>query len=331
MGSTRAGNFTVQNSDLLLVLGCRLTTMTTGEDSTKFARESKVIVVDIDPLEHSKDGIKIERLIISDIKKFLTLLLKTELKETRKFWQDKCLHWKKVFPRCEKIYKQSSKIDLYHLAESLTETLPKNSTFLSDSGLIELILPTNIGFKKGQRCIHPSSQGSMGYALPAVIGAYFATEKPVIAVIGDGSIMMNLQELETIRYNQIPAKIFIINNNVYSVIRKRQVDLFRSRTIGVDSSDGISTPNFKKVANAFDLKYTKIKNSNNLNNKLKEVINYDGAIICEIMGKNDQDYITTSYAKNSKRRIVQRPLEDQAPFIDRSIFLSEMIIEPIDQ
>tara|TARA_S200000501_G_scaffold163003_1_gene153631 strand:+ start:1846 stop:3630 length:1785 start_codon:yes stop_codon:yes gene_type:complete len=331
MGSTRAGNFAVQNSDLLIVLGCRLTTMTTGEDCQKFAREAKVIVVDIDPIEHSKDGIRIDRLVISDLSIFLLSLIKEKIKKTNLTWQNKCLHWKKTFPRCEEIYKKSKKVDLYQLAESLSDALPDNSIFLSDSGLIELILPTNIGFKKNQRCIHPSSQGSMGFALPALVGAHYASKRPLITVIGDGSIMMNLQELETIRYNDIPAKIFILNNNVYAVIRKRQVDLFRSRTIGVDPSDGISSPNFKKVANAFDLPYAKIKTSNNLKNKLKDIINFDGAVICEIMGKEDQDYITTSYAKNSKRRIVQRPLEDQAPFIDRSIFLSEMIIEPIDQ
>ena len=331
MGSTRAGNFAVQNSDLLLVIGCRLTTMTTGEDSSKFAREAKVIVVDIDPVEHSKDGIQIDRLIVSDIKLFLLSLMKNDIKKTKKTWQDKCLHWKKVFPRCEQNYKKSKEIDLYHLAESLSEVLPDKSVFLSDSGLIELILPTNIGFKKNQRCIHPHSQGSMGFALPAVIGAYYASKRPLVAVIGDGSIMMNLQELETISYNDIPAKIFVINNNAYAVIRKRQVDLFRSRTIGVDPSDGISCPNFKKVADAFGIPFTKINSSENLIKKLKSVISSDGPVLCEVMGKENQDYITTSYAKNSKRRIVQRPLEDQAPFLDRSLFLSEMIIEPIDQ
>ena len=331
MGCSRAGNFTVQNSDLLLVLGCRLSTMTTGEEGHKFAREAKVIVVDIDPVEHSKNTIDIDRLIVADVKKFLTALMHNYGEKVNEDWRDKCLHWKQIFPKCESKYKRSNKVDLYYLAESLSEALPDNSVFLSDSGLIELILPTNINFKKDQRCIHPSSQGSMGFALPGLVGAHYASNRPIVAVIGDGSIMMNLQELETIRYNNIPAKIFVINNNVYAVIRKRQVDLFRSRTIGVDPSDGISCPNFKKVAGAFEIPFTKIDNSSELTKKLKSVINTDGPVICEIMGEEDQDYISSSYSKNSQKRIVRRPIEDQAPFLDRELFLSEMIIDSIDQ
>jgi len=331
MGCSRAGNWTVQNSDLLLVLGCRLNTMTTGEEIEKFARDAKVIVVDIDPIEHSKKSINIDRLVIADLKETIIQLTKHQKNSKDKSWQEKCLHWKEVFPKCEDSFKTVGEVDLYFLAECLSNSLPNDATFVSDSGLIELILPPNISFKNGQRCIHPSSQGSMGFALPGLVGAYFASKKPVVAVIGDGSIMMNLQELETIVYNKIPAKIIVINNNAYAVIRKRQVDLFRSRTIGVDPSDGISCPNFKKIAAAFKIPYIKIVDSNDLLDKLNSVMNTPGPVLCEVMGKEDQDYIMTHYAKNSKNRLVRRPIEDQAPFIDRELFLSEMIIDPIDQ
>lgn len=331
MGCSRAGNLTVQNSDLLLVLGCRLNTMTTGEELQKFAREAKVVVVDIDEVEHSKESVKIDRLIIADIKKTLKELNKNTDRIKTDDWIEKCSHWKEVFPKCEDEFKKSDKVDLYQLAESLSYTLPENSTFISDSGLIELLLPTNITFKKDQRCIHPSSQGSMGFALPGIIGAYYASKGPIVSVIGDGSVMMNLQELETISYNKIPAKIFIVNNNAYAVIRKRQIDLFRSRTIGVDPSDGISCPDFSKVANAFNIEYMSISNSNELEEKLKLVFDKKGPTICEIKGKEDQDYIMSSFSKNSQNRLVRRPIEDQAPFIDRDIFLSEMVIDPIDQ
>ena len=331
MGCSRAGNLTVQNSDLLLVLGCRLNTMTTGEELQKFAREAKIVIVDIDQIEHSKETIKIDRLVIADVKKTLKELIKNDQKILINTWIEKCSHWKEIFPKCEDEFKNSKDVDLYFLAESLSNTLPENSTFISDSGLIELMLPTNIKFKKGQRCIHPSSQGSMGFALPGIIGAHYASEGPIVSVIGDGSVMMNLQELETISYNKIPAKIFIVNNNAYAVIRKRQIDLFRTRTIGVDPSDGISCPNFSKVANAFGIEYMNINNSDELVEKLKLVFNKKGPVICEIKGKEDQDYIMSSFSKNSQNRLVRRPIEDQAPFIDRDVFLSEMVIDPIDQ
>lgn len=331
MGCTRAGNFTVQNSDLLLVLGCRLSSMTTGPDLSKFAREAKIIVVDIDRVEHSKNSDKIDYLIIADVKKILISLMDKEVKKTGKDWLSKCLQWKQTFPRCEEEFKTSEKVDLYYLTECLSKAMPEKSVFHSDSGLIELIFPTNIRFRKDQRCIHPASQGSMGFALPALVGSHYASNCPVVAVIGDGSIMMNLQELETIRHNNIPAKIFVINNNAYAVIRKRQAELFRSRTIGVDPSNGVGIPNFRKVADGFEIPYVNIENSYDLEQKLKSIIDMDGPVLCEIIGLENQNYISSSHARNSDGRIVSRPIEDQSPYLERELFLSEMLVKPIDQ
>lgn len=331
MGCTRAGNFAVQNSDLLLVLGNRMTTMITGEDKDKFAREANVIVVDIDEVEHTKGNLNIDYFILSDVKFLLTELSNQEIKPVNKTWIEKCLHWKKIFPKCSEAQKDSERVDLHYLADCLSDKMPEDAVFLSDSGLIELILPTNINFKKNQFCIHPASQGAMGFALPASIGAYYASKRPIITTVGDGSIMMNLQELETISYNNIPAKIFVVNNSAYAVIRHRQEELFRSRTIGTDSTNGVGTPDFKKVAKSFDLQYVKIENSKELCQKTETVINMQGPVLCEIMGLETQEYLSSSYSRNKKGRIVIRPIEDQSPFLDRELFLSEMIIEPIDQ
>ena len=201
---------------------------------------------------------------------------------------------------------------------------------LTDAGLEELIIPSTVSFKKGQRCIHPASQGAMGYALPGAVGAYFAYGHQTVAVIGDGSIMMNLQELQTIRYHDIPIKIIVVNNNAYAIIRKRQVELFRTRTIGTDPGNGVGCPSFQKVAECFEIPYIRIENSTDLKSRIASVINMDGPVLCEVLGVEDQDYLRSSYAHNSKRRIIQRPIEDQAPFMERDLFLSEMIIEPLD-
>ncbi len=330
MGANRAANFALQNSDLILVLGCRLSSMVTG-DIEKFARNAKIIAVDIDPHEHKKHREKINRLIISDVREFLDELTDKNITAAKDTWIEKCKHWKNIFPKTENRYKQSEKVDLYHLAESLTAHLPDNSVCITDAGLEELIIPTTIGFGKNQRCIHPASQGAMGYALPAAIGAYYASGKPIIAVIGDGSIMMNLQELQTISYNKLPVKILVINNNCYAVIRKRQKDLFRTRTIGTDEENGISCPDFGKVADCFNIHYEKISSTSELDTKLETVLNSDKAIICEIIAKEDQGYIHSSYRKGKNGRFVQPPIEDQSPFLDRDLFLSEMIIEPVDE
>ncbi len=331
MGCSRSGNFTVQNCDLLIVLGNRLSSMTTGNEYSKFAREAKVIVIDIDKVEHQKEGIKIDRLIISNVHEFLEELTKKDIKKTNSEWIQKCIYWKDIFSKIEKKESVDESVDLYYLSEVLSNLLPNNSILATDSGLIEIILPTNISFKKGSRIIHPTSQGAMGFALPAAIGSYFASKKPVVAVIGDGSIMMNIQELQTISYHNIPIKILVINNNAYSIIRRRQKDLFRSRTIGTDSTNGIDCPDFKKVAECFNLKYEKVEKSKHLEGKLNEILSHNDPLICEIKGIDDQNYIEASIARNSKGRFVRRPLEDQCPFIDRSVFLKEMIVEPIDQ
>lgn len=331
LGATRAGNFAVQNADLLLVLGCRLSPITTGSDYDKFARDAKVIVVDIDPDEHSKNTVEIDKMIMSDVGQFLSTLKTCKIKSASDEWLNKCKHWKEIFPRCEKHFENNDKIDLYYLSEILSRNLKSDSTIVTDAGLEELIVPSTVGFHKDQRCIHPASQGSMGYALPAAIGAHYSSSNEVIAVIGDGSIMMNLQELQTIKHHDMKVKIIIVNNDAYSVIRSRQENLFRTRTIGTDSTNGVSCPEYRKIADAFEIPYMSIDSKEGLNSGMIDFMKYDGPVICEVYTDENQRYIHSSYTLNSKRRMVNRPLEDQSPFLDRDLFLKEMVIEPIDQ
>lgn len=331
MATNRAANFAMQNADLLIIVGSRMTSMTTGSNPEKFARCAKIIAIDIDENEYKKANLAVDKLILSDAKDFLNKLSNKDVNTSWNAWVDKCLHYKKIFPKCEDKYKLDGKVDLYYLADVLSAHLENDAIFVTDSGLEELIMPTTISFKEQQKCLHPVSQGAMGYALPAAIGAYYSSGKQVVAVVGDGSIMMNLQELQTIRHNNLPIKILVINNNCYAVIRKRQVDLFRTRTVGTDADNGVSCPEFEKVANCFDIQYQLIESTDVVDQKLQEVLSCEGPILCEILSPEDQEYINTSYVRNMKGRFVQRPLEDQSPFLERELFLSEMIIDPIDQ
>ncbi len=332
MGCSRAGNFAVQNADFVLVLGCRLTSLTTGTEPCKFAREAQIAVVDIDPVEHSKAGVAIDRLVTADAGAFLAALETHAAHAAPAAWVDKCRHWKSRFAPLEASFVCAERVDLYELAKALSTALPATSTLVTDSGSAEVILPTNVAFGSGMACIHPASQGAMGFALPAAIGACIARPQPTIAVIGDGSIMMNLQELETIRYRQLPIKVLVINNNAYAIIRRRQQGLFRTRTIGTDPDNGVSCPNFHQVATCFGLGYHRIDRPDGLVEALQAVFAEPGPVLCEIMGRPDQAYIELGHARSAvSRRLVRRPLEDQAPFLDRSVFLSEMIVAPIDQ
>jgi acetolactate synthase-1/2/3 large subunit len=332
MGCSRAGNFTIQNCDCLLVLGSRLTSIITGPDFCKFARQAKIIVVDTDDLEHKKESVRVDQFVLSDVGYFLESLNSQGVQEKDAEWLNKCIHWKRLFSQVEPEFRCADRTDLYELADVLSELLPRPSTLVTDSGLIEVILPTNLRFTDGVNCIHPFSQGAMGFALPAAIGAYFGKAQTIVAVIGDGSIMMNLQELETIRYHKLPIKILVVNNNVYSIIRRRQRDLFRKRIIGTDPANGVSCPDFSKVASCYDFEYFRIESPAELKSGLGDVFSRNAPVICEIMGRVDQEYIEVGHARSLvDKRFVRRPLEDQAPFLHRELFLSEMIIDPIDQ
>ena len=331
LAGNRAANFAVQNADVVVVIGCRLSSMTVGNAPQKFARNAKIAVVDIDSTEHKKATVRIDRFLHIDARDFLVKISKFPNFETDNNWQKKCRHWKEIFPKCESVCKTEGKIDLYYFAEQLSEVLDDDVVVVCDAGLEELIIPTTIEFRSHQRCLHPAAQGSMGYALPAGIGAWLASKKQIVVVVGDGSIMMNLQELQTISHYRYPLKIFVINNNCYAVIRKRQQDLFRTRTIGTDRENGVSCPDFSKVANCFDIPYRKISNTNELEVSLSDILDIPGPVLCEIMGLENQVYLHSSFARDKNGRFVQRPLEDQSPYLDRDVFLSEMLVEPIDQ
>ena len=334
LGGSRAGNFAVQNADFILVLGSKLCSQTTGA-AEQFAREAKIIVVDIDAKEHTKTGVNIDKVIVADIKEFMMEVLAREWKSADKLWVDRCLHWKEIFALHNEDFIQEllrqDKMELYNFADILSDKLPEDATVITDAGFEELIIPSSVRYKKKQRCLFPAAQGAMGYAIPAILGAHFAGKKHIVAVVGDGSFMMNMQELLAIGAHHIPAKIFVINNNMYAVIRKRQKDLFRSRTIGNDPSDGVAAPDIQKIAESFGIAYMSIPEPKQLASGIEKVLASDEACICEVSCVEDQKYFHTSFAINEAHKLVKRPLEDLSPFIDRDLFYSEMIVEPMKE
>lgn len=329
MGCSRSGAFAIQNADCILVLGNRLSSITTGVDFCKFGRDAKLIVVDIDEDEHKKSDLIIDRIVLQDLRFFFEKMGPNRVTGDISQWIEKCLRWKELFAS-EPYFASSERVDLYDLTNCLSRVLADDAIVITDSGLIEVILPSNLNFGERRRMIHPVSQGSMGFSIPAVMGVA-DTGRQIVVVVGDGSIMMNLQELETIRAHGVALKLIVVNNNVYSIIRRRQKELFRNRTIGTDPGNGVTVPNFKQVASLFGFQYALVDNPETLEARLKEVFATHGPVLCEIMGKEDQEYIEISHAKNQEGKFVRRPLEDQRPFLERDLFLSEMLVEPIDQ
>lgn len=184
---------------------------------------------------------------------------------------------------------------------------------------------SSIRFHDEQRCLFPKAQGAMGYAVPAILGAYFAGKSEIVTIVGDGSVMMNIQELQIIKSFNVLVKIFVINNNMYAIIRKRQRDLFRKRTIGNDPSDGVPAPSFKDIAECFGLKYKKIGNYSELVANLHDILNLHEPVLCEVICTPEQKYLHKARARNEKGHFVNYPLEDLSPFIDREKFQKELL------
>ena len=331
LSGNRAANFAVQNADLVLVLGDRLTSMTVGGDPQKFARAAKVVAVGCDVAEFRKGTVKFAKTVVADVGEFVSALSVCDVGGRWDVWRDKCAHWKAIFPKCEPFRRSCEPVDMYRFVELLGESLPEDAVVVVDAGLEELIVPSTISFGPRQRCIQPASQGAMGYALPAAYGALLASGAPVVCVTGDGSVMMNLQELQTIAHNGFPVKLFVVNNGCYAVIRRRQKDLFRTRTVGTDPSNGVSCPDFRKIAEAFGIRYESIYAEGEMPETIRKALRQDGPVLCEVFTAHDQTVLHSSFARTKDGRFVQRPIEDQSPYLERELFLNEMVVEPVDQ
>ncbi len=331
-GGHRYSNFIVQNSDLLIVIGSRLSLDTIGGNTETFARAAKIIVIDIDKIEHMKNGAKIDKLIIADANKFLTTLNKcisgNDSIITHKNWLEKCNHWKEIFDDYKNPLTVNGLIDAKYAMRRITQKMPNGSVVVSDAGFTGAAATACSVFKAGDGLIHSFAQGEMGFSLPGACGVAAITDKPVIAFEGDGSFMMNLQELQTIKRNNYNIKIVLINNNGYSGVRHGQKAHFRGKSIGTDPENGIDFPDYSKIAQAFGINYIKVTNIDELDKNIDNIFLNNNPFIIEIFTDPDQFEIHSALVMYGQRKVGFRPIEDQSPFIDREVFFKEMIIEP---
>jgi acetolactate synthase-1/2/3 large subunit len=288
----RSSNKIIQECDLLLVFASRLILKTTGYNVNAFAKNAKKVIVDIDQNEIDKHKFNIDIKVNADIKKFLTLINKSIERPEINEWRDYCKNLRNedrfVF---DKHYKLENKTSIYVFIEKLSKILPTNIPIVTSDGAAHVVTQQSIRLKENQRLFTSVGCASMGYGLPAAIGASFANnKKEIICIEGDGSIMMNLQELETINYHNLPIKIFIINNNGYFSIKQTQKLFFKGNEYASNPKNGVSIPCFEKVSHAFNIKYLSIKNNNEVLNKIKEALNFNGPIICEIFAHENETF-----------------------------------------
>ena len=332
----RPANFAMQNSDLIIAIGTSLHVTVIGYTYKHFAREAKKIVIDIDKKSHKKKTIDIDSFILSDAKKFFEKIIKFTENETLNDyakWIKQCNEWKKKYPVCLPEYKQNKKsLNSYLLIDTLCKHSKKNDIFVSDAGGTYYATCQAIQLTKpGQRYIPSGAMATMGYSLPAAIGISVATNKGrVIALTGDGSFQQNLQELQTLIEYDLPVKLFVLNNDGYESIRVSQKNYFNNRLIGESNQSGVSFPDTLKIAKAYGIKAVRIRNYQELENKLDGILNFDKAVIVDVIIPRDQPIIpTVSSVVNPDGTMSSRPLEDMAPFLDREEYKKNLYIDEV--
>lgn len=338
----RAGNFAVQNSDLLLAIGTRISIRQTGYSFNTWAREAEVIMVDVDAAEMKKHTIHVDMPVWADAKDFLQVMNRCLSKEndtvfTGQEWLDICQNWKKKYPVTLQRHWEADNgyANVFAFIRYMSSQLPEGSLTAVSNGACCVVGHQDYMIKKGTRFIINSAIASMGYGLPAAIGLCIAGKrKDTICLEGDGSIMMNLQELQTIVTNQLPIKVFLINNEGYHSIRLTQNNLFKEHCkvgIGPESQD-LSFPDYKKIAEAFGYPYYSAHSNEEMKAVVDEVLKQPGYVFCEIFTDTEQVWEPKSSTKRLEDgTLVSPPLEDLAPFLPREELLENLYIPPIEE
>ena len=328
----RAGNFAVQNSDLVLAIGNRLSIRQVGYNFKTWAREAYVIVNDIDKEELKKPTIHVDLPVWGDAYDLLSQMNEkvTQTHFDGNDWIKTCQNWKKTYPVVqEKHFEEKEYTNVYAFIKKLSSSLEEGQITVVGNGSACVVGSHGYEIKKGQRFIINSAIASMGYDLPAAIGACVADHrKDTICVTGDGSIQMNLQELQTIRHHQMPMKIFVINNGGYHSIRQTQTNFFGEPLVGVgvDSGD-LSFPSMEKLAYAYDIPYECIHKNSQLDEVIGKTLSKKGPVICEVFVDKEQKFEPKSATKRLEDgTLVSPPLEDLAPFLPREELEKNMFI-----
>ena len=370
----RAGNFAVQNSDLVLSIGSRLSIRQVGYNYKTWARAAFVIVNDIDCEELKKPSVHVDMAVHADAGDLLERLdgeldaifaeegeklpesiSRPGLKQLFEGgeglpgmnWSETCLMWKETYPVVQPKHWASGEMEpanVYAAIEAISSRLKENQITVVGNGSACVVGGHGYVIKKGQRFITNSAVAAMGYDLPAAIGAWTASREnrfysqgtdrggeDLVLVTGDGSIQMNLQELQTIIHHKMGIKIFLINNGGYHSIRQTQKNFFGEPLIGigVDSGD-LSFPDMEKLAAAYGYPYVKAEHNRELAEAVEKTLNTEGPVICEIFVSMDQNFEPKSSAKRlPDGTLVSPPLEDMAPFLSDEEMDRNMIIPRI--
>lgn len=334
----RYANFIQQNSDLFLSIGARLNLLQTGYNFDGFARAATKIMVDIDNAELHKINVRPDLPICADAKEFIETLLAHKdklVKKDRKAWFDYAKRLKEKYPIVKPEYwQQKDLVNSYCLLETISEQMGADEVYVSGSSgsCIDISMQT-FRVKKGQRVFCTKGLASMGYGLPSAIGACLASGgKRTVGVNGDGGFVMNIQELETIRRLGLPIKLFVLSNRGYGAIRATQTNLFAGHLVACTESSDLSLPHIAEIANAYGLKTVTIHNNAELAEKVREVLEYNGPVICEVMTPIELTASPKQVSyKRSDGQMESKPLEFLNPPIPEEEMRENMLIPMFEE
>jgi len=329
----RAGNFTVQNADVLITIGTRNNIRQISYNWEFFAREAYKIIVDIDEAELNKPTLKPDLPVCADAKEFIKQLankLSKSIKNSHSNWLIWAKERKTKYPSVlPEYYQATNGVHPYVFMELLGKQLTPNAVCVTGDGTACVAPFQAMPIKKNVRVFWNSGCASMGYDLPAAIGACIATNfKDVICLAGDGSLQMNIQELQTVIHHQMPVKIIYLNNDGYVSIKQTQDGFFGGHRVGSDPKSGVSFPDIIKIGQAYGFKTHQIVSHDNLEKEIEFVLSQKGPLICEVILTNDYKFLPkVSSKKLDDGRIISAPLEDLAPFLEREEFRSNLFIK----
>lgn len=279
----RASHFAIQEADMLLILGSRLSISTVGYYPQRFGKNAFKVMVDIDDKELGKEDVPVDYKINADLNEWLSKLLSymSNKKCVHTEWVKHCNEYKNKYPTVVNEYKDEKPLNEYYVTSVISKCVTENTNIVVDTGSVCNIVSQSWKIKKGQRYLISGGLSCMGFWATAL--GVCQNNRQVIAISGDGSTQMNIQELATLQYNKMPVKLFIYNNNGYMLIRHNQHNYMDDRFLGVGPDSGVQTPDFCKVAEAYGVKNIKIETGDNIEDKVKEVLEFDGPVICEVI------------------------------------------------
>jgi acetolactate synthase I/II/III large subunit len=317
----RPANFTIQNSDLFISIGCRLGIGLVGYNYEEFANKAFKVMIDVDENELKKPSVVPDLAIKLDALKFIGSFEKKlgDFEFSNLSWIKRTRHWKETYPVCLPEYiKEKNGINSYYFINELSNRSNNKSIFVVDTGSCFHVHAQAFKVKYGQRHVITGGLSTMGYS-PAANGVAAAAEgNQVFCITGDGSFQFNIQELQTIVQNNLPVKIILFNNNGYLLIRVTQNNFLEGRHIGIDKNTGVSFPDLKKISAAYGISYMRISKTDGLNNELDKLIEHKGPILCEVICPADQLLIPRVASKqNEDGTMVSMAYDDMFPFLPR--------------